>query len=264
MEELNSTLILSKHKLWYLLQAFGPGTVIGVIDPTTDLAAEKFENLGAEIEKSLLIDGFLYESDDKTLKLNEKLARLLYACVHPKHVLAVKDFKTNKESFYYFLPGWQMKLMEQSDQYILTFFKDRVDMLSSIFSLDLLVQLPAISSTIITVSERDFETALYLFREGNVDKALSVIGQEKSKATLKNILRMCSLPDLYLDFNMIYHINNQKLLNNTQQQLIQSQGQLYWLTRYYHEDQQCWVLEIQSISSEKLKDRIFQMLPSSY
>ena len=261
MEELNTTLILSKNELWYLVKIFGPGTVIGITDPTSALTAEEIAKQEVEVEKSLIKNGHLYETETKSLKLDERLAPILFACIHPHHVLAVTDLLTNNESYFYFLPGFHLKLSEQADQYVLTVLKYRHEILSSVLSSWPLDQLTSNSDFNLVVDERDFEWALYLIGEGTVEKAVKLIKKDEEINVIEKLLRDLSQRDLHLDFNMIYHINNQKLLNNSQQQLIQSQGQLYWLTRYYHGDNQRWELEIQSITYEQIKTHFEHMLP---
>ena len=59
---------------------------------------------------------------------------LIFSCVHPKHVLTIKNVINQEEKIYYFLPKWQLELKQKDGNYVLSPLQEREEIVNSTLS----------------------------------------------------------------------------------------------------------------------------------
>jgi len=252
---------LSPLELWYLAKFFGPGVIYGVNDPTLGMSQEEITQTETEVEKSLLTKGLIQNKENNKIGLEESFVPLIFSCVHPKHVLTIKNVINQEEKIYYFLPNWQLELKQKDGNYVLSTLQDREEIVNNTLSE---IDARIIQNDIkfqVDVNERILELAIYLFEQQKREKAIEVLNRAGITDNFEIILDAYIDSIIYFELNMVYHINEKRLINNVQMQLIQTTKLLLQTTRYFHSDKQVWKLEIKALSFEAAKESLVQLLP---
>jgi len=254
---------LSPLELWYLAKFFGPGVIYGVNDPTLGMSQEEITQTETEVEKSLLTKGLIQNKENNKIGLEESVVPLIFSCVHPKHVLTIKNVINQEEKIYYFLPKWQLELKQKDGNYVLSPLQEREEIVNSTLSE---IDASIIKNDItfqVDVNERILELAIYLFEQQKREKAIEELILAGVTDFQQEILQAFINPFVFLQLNMVYHTNERILINSTQMQLIQSNKFLLQTSRYYHGDEQVWKLEIKALSFEAAEESLVQLLPKN-
>ena len=254
---------LSPFEFWYLARFFGPGVIYGVNDPTLGMSQKKITQTETEAEKSLLTNGLIQNKENNKIGLEESIVPLIFSCVHPKHVLTIKNVINQEEKIYYFLPKWQLELKQKDGNYILSPLQNRKEIVNSTLSE---IDASIIQNNItfqVDVNERILELAIYLFEQQKREKVIEELILAGMPDFQQEILQAFINPLVFLQLNMVYHTNERNLINSTQMQLIQSANLLLQTIRYYNSDEQVWKLEIKALSFEAAEESLVQLLPKN-
>ena len=254
---------LSPLELWYLAKFFGPGVIYGVNDPTLGMSQEEITQTETEVEKSLLTKGLIQNKENNKIGLEESVVPLIFSCVHPKHVLTIKNVINQEEKIYYFLPKWQLELKQKDGNYVLSPLQEREEIVNSTLSeIDASIIQNKITFQV-DVNERILELAIYLFEQQKREKVIEELILAGMPDFQQEILQAFINPLVFLQLNMVYHTNERNLINSTQMQLIQSANLLLQTIRYYNSDEQVWKLEIKALSFEAAEESLVQLLPKN-
>ncbi len=151
---------------------FGPGVIYGVNDPTLGMSQEEITQTETEAEKPLLTKGLIQNKANNKIDLEESVVPLIFSCVHPKHVLTIKNVINQEEKIYYFLPKWQLELKQKDGNYVLSPLQEREEIVNSTLSE---IDASIIQNNItfqVDVNERILELAIYLFEQQKREKAI--------------------------------------------------------------------------------------------
>lgn len=254
---------LSPFEFWYLARFFGPGVIYGVNDPTLGMSQKHITQTETEAEKSLLTRGLLQNTENNKIGLEESVVPLIFSCVHPKHVLTIKNVINQEEKIYYFLPKWQLELKQKDGNFVLRPLQDREVIVNNTLSeIDARIIQNDVTFQV-DVNERILELAIYLFEQQKREKAIEVLNRAGITDNLEIILDAYIDSIIFFELNMVYHINEKRLINNVQMQLIQTTKFLLQTTRYFHSDEQVWKLEIKALSFEQARESLIQILPNT-
>jgi len=254
---------LSSFELWYLTKYFGPGVLYGINDPTLGMSDEQVTQIDVEVEKGLLARGLLHNIEVNEFSLDESIVPITYSCVHPQHVLTLENNLNQEEKVYYFLPKWQLELSKDDDMYVLKVLKKREELVDDVLSEIDARLIQGNHNFQADINEKSLEFAIYLYEQQQKDKAFEELKKAGLTDNFENILDAYINPITFLEMNMVYHINEKRLINDSQMQLIQTTKCLFQTTRYYHGDEDAWKFDIKEVSFEQAKESLIQMLPKT-
>jgi hypothetical protein len=257
------TVTLSPFEFWYLAKTFGPGLAFGVMDPTENLSNEDLEKAEAGAVESLKKAGVIKSDSEDQIQMDELLGAMIYSSIHSNDVLVLKSRAIEKEQFYHFLPDWQMKFSQEGEDYQLTLFKNREDLLKDILFSNNFTSTGHFEERKFSILARELEMGVSLFELDQRDQAIkviksSVVGDLREP---EEFLAAYSRSKPALSIKMIYN-RNDKSIHECIYDLIQLSDDLYWLSHGTTPgDEPKPVIYFTAVTGSEVRNRVLGLLP---
>ena len=256
------SLILGNYELWYLAQAFGPGWIFGIDDPTEGLSKEEKLQFEEQAQSSLTKEGLLLPAGGNRVQIDEMLGGMVYSLLHSKDLLIVRNAINNTEQFFHFLPQWQMELCRVGEEYELTLFKNRKDLYKHIlFSNEIKTEAFNVDGKF-SIGIRDLEMAGFLYESGKESLANEIFSQGFGAMPLvTQFLPGYLTPDFHLIFDMLCDRNDEKRIHSTRNEIMQMNGTLYWISHDEVGEEAIEMMNFSSITPSQAEKRFNKMIP---
>ena len=258
------SMTLSNCELWYLAQAFGPGWVFGIDDPTEGFSEEEKRQFEQKAQTALSREGLLLPAGNNQIQLDEMLGGMVYSLLHSKDLLIVRNAKSHAEQFFHFLPQWQMELCGIGEEYELTLFKDRNDLFQHVlFSNEIRMEAFNVKGRF-SLGARDLEMAGFLYESGKIPLANEIFSHGfGALPPADQFLPGYLTPDFHLIFDMLYDRNDEKRIHSTRNEIVQMNGTLYWISHDEVGEEATEMMNFTSVTPQKAEQRFNLMLPES-
>lgn len=255
---------LSSLQLWYIAKIFGPGWVFGIENPIEGLPEEEIFALEKQTVLELEKEGLVKFDATNQIHIDEMLGVMVYSCIHSETILALNSLKGTAERYYHFLPQWQLELSRSGDTYSLTYFKEISYLFSHIVDVYKLTLKGKTQDIKFSIGARDLEIAAFLFESGKKHKAEQIFNNILGEnLPVLEFLHGYLNPDFHLIFSMVHHRNDEKKIHNSKNELLQMNGNLYWVSHDEAGEQLIEVLNFTSITPQEAERRFIRMLPQS-
>lgn len=255
-------IIISFRELWYLINLFGPGWVFGIENPYEELSEEEIIAFEKQASLDLEKAGIIKINKANQIEIDEMLGGMVYSCIHSKHLMVLKTPNGESERFYHFLPQWQLELFKSGDEYSLTLFKERSDLFSYIsdaYGLNLKEKSKKMN---FHISSRELEIAAFLFESGKEQKAEEIFKDNPGEMpSALDFLKGYVDPEFHLTFDMIYERDDDELIHSAKNELIQANGELYWVSHDEAGEELMEISIFSPMSAEETERRFNMMLP---
>lgn len=258
------SIILSSSELWYLAQAFGPGWIFGIDDPTEDLSDEEKVEFEKKAQTMLSKEGLLLPAGGNQLQIDEMLGGMVYSLLHSKDMLIVRNPMTNREQFFHFLPQWQLELCKIGEEYELTLFKNRKDLFQHVlFSNEITAEAFNVNGKF-SIGARDLEMAGFLYESGKVPMANEIFSHgHGALPPVDQFLPGYLTPDFHLIFDMLCDRNDEKRIHSSRNEIMQMNGTLYWVSHNKVEEEAVEMMNFSSITPSQAEKRFNNMIPKN-
>lgn len=255
---------LSSLQLWYIAKIFGPGWIFGIENPIKGLPEEEIFALEKQTILELEKEGLVKFNATNQMWIDEMLGVMVYSCIHSETILILSSLKDRGERHYHFLPQWQLELCRSSDTYSLTYFKEISYLFSHIVDVYKLTLKEKTQDNNFSIGARDLEIAAFLFESGKKQKAEqlfnNILGEN---LPVLEFLHGYLNPDFHLIFSMVHNRNDEKRIHNSKNELLQIDGNLYWVSHGEAGEQLIEMLNFTSITPDEAERRFNRMLPQS-
>lgn len=253
---------LSSLQLWYIAKIFGPGWVFGIDNPFEGLPAEEIVALEKQAVLELEKEGLVKFDAANQMRIDEMLGVMVYSCIHSETILILKSLKDRGERHYHFLPQWQLELCRSGDTYSLTYFKEISYLFSHIVEVYELTLKEKSQDVNFSIESRELEIVAFLCESGKKQKAEQIFNSTPGETPpALEFLHGYLNPDFHLMFSMVHHRNDEKRIHNSKNELLQMDGNLYWVSHDEAGEQLIEVLNFTSISPAEAEHRFIRMLP---
>ncbi len=256
------SIALSTPELWYLAQAFGPGWIFGIEDPTEGLSEDEKAQFEEKAQTALSKESLLVPTNGNQIQIDEMLGGMVYSLLHSKDMLIVRNPLNTSEQFFHFLPQWQMELCKVGEDYELTLFKSRKDLFQHILFSHAIEMKAFNVGGRFSIGTKDLEMAAYQFESGNENTAKTIF--DDGFGDLPNsdwFLDRYNAPDFHLLFDMVYERNDEKHIHSTRNEIIQLNGTLYWVSHDEAGEEAVEMMNFTSITPSQAEERFNNMLP---
>jgi len=256
------SITLSPQQLWCLTKLFGPGWIYGIDNPYEDLSEEEI----AVIERQVLLDlekeGLINLENANQIRVDEMLGGMVYSCIYSDDLLVLKTPGGKVDRFYHFLPQWQLELFRSVDEYSLTLFKDRSDLFSHIIDTYDVELNGKNKGKKFSIGTRNLEMAAFLFESGKDQNAEKIFKENPGDIPpVSEFLKAYLNPDFHLIFDMLYEKNDEKRIHTAKNELLQLDGDLYWVSHDLAGEGTVEILSFMPLHPEEAERRFNMMLP---
>jgi hypothetical protein len=253
---------LSISELWYLAQAFGPGWIFGIDDPTEGLSDEEKVQFEEQAQIALSKEGLLIPTDGNQIQIDEMLGGMVYSLLHSRDMLIVRNPLNNAEHFFHFLPQWQMELCKVAEGYELTLFKSRKDLFQHIlFSHKIKMDAFNVGGRF-SIGAKNLEMASYQFESGEENNAKTIFdGGYGDLPPSDRFLEGYNAPEFHLAFDMVYDRNDEMHIHSTRNEIIQLNGTLYWVSHDEAGEEAVEMMNFISITPSQAEKRFNNIIP---
>ena len=253
---------LSSSELWYLAQAFGPGWIFGIDDPTEGFSDEEKRQFEEKAQTALSKEGLLVPTGGNQIQIDEMLGGMVYSLLHSKDMLIVRNARSDAEQFFHFLPQWQLELCRIDEEYELILFKNRKDLFQHVlFSNEIKTEAFNVNGKF-SISARDLEMAAYQFESGKEILARELFTNGfGSLPPFGQFLEGYLSPEFHLIFDLLYDRNDKKHIHSARNEIMQMNGTLYWVSHDEAGEEVTEMMNFTSISLSQAEKRFNNMLP---
>lgn len=255
--------IMPQTELWYLARLHAPGIVYGVENPYENMTEDQISQSYSDIVENLIKADVLRYEENTGFQIDDFINGMVFSCIHPDHMLVIKDNKEKEEAFIHFLPNWQLTLRQLQDGYELTSFRSREELWKFLDLNYLNLNPQSLNGIDIVIEEKTLEFALFLAESSKLDKAINeVLSSFKGNEDIAGaFLTDLEFHQKDLSFSMIYNRNVPDIVNQFWFKYMAGKTQNYWLTKNFSMRDEKEYLRIQALSTDNIKKKFLKLLP---
>jgi hypothetical protein len=253
---------LTKAEMWFLTRHFGPGWIFGFTDPSIELSSEEINALESRAFHSLEKEDVIRRDQTGQIEVDEMIGAMIYSCINPNDVLIISSPENEAKQIFNFLPNWQLELSKSNENYVMTLYDSREDILPAILDSNSVTLKSFEGSLSFLFNEKELEMSLFLYKSGKIEKAKEILTDLNSQPSNPlEFLEYYSSPDFHFIFDIIYDQNKSEKTHSVRNELIQTEMGLFWGVYNEIPDVGKRLLKFTPLNPESVKSRFLRMLP---
>lgn len=222
---------LEEYQLWFLISLFGPGWVFGIEDPTKGLQEKEIEKIKKEAIAEFESKGLMEFKGGNELTIDEMLGGMAYSLVNADNLIIVKNLKTGRSNYFFFLPQWQVELTRIDGEYQVTYLKDRANITDRVLDNIELNHKEVAPDSVFHIIDKYFELAISKYEDGEIKEADKILAKfAEGDINNKSFIHDYQNSQYHLVINLIIGLKNDKFIAKQKYELINSSGVPYWVS----------------------------------